>query len=255
MDGVSRLLAPFRIDDDLPVRPTATFAIVDGERVDGRNRGLLVYRDCSAVGSGEDPSAVVAALLTALNRAAVDRCEFFAAHAGVVAIGGTAVAFPAESGRGKSTLTAACLKAGFEYVSDEAICVDPETDDLIAYPKPIGLSPWSRAALDVDDNAVAFPSDAHEAFVTAGDLGAGVAQGPLDLRHIVVAEYGHDSSNLQEIPGSQAMQALLEMSFNHYKFGAEAFHLASRLANDSRAWRLSYHEPVEAALMLRDRLV
>ena len=180
MDGVSRLLAPFRIDDDLPVRPTATFAIVDGERVDGRNRGLLVYRDCSAVGSGEDPSAVVAALLTALNRAAVDRCEFFAAHAGVVAIGGTAVAFPAESGRGKSTLTAACLKAGFEYVSDEAICVDPETDDLIAYPKPIGLSPWSRAALDVDDNAVAFPSDAHEAFVTAGDLGAGVAQGPLE---------------------------------------------------------------------------
>lgn len=254
MEGIDHLLAAFRVADELPVRPTATFGIVDGEQVDGRQPGVLVYRDCSAVGSGADAAAIVASLLTSLNRAAVERCEVFAAHAGVVALGKTAVAFPAESGNGKSTLTAACLKSGFSYVSDEAICVDAETDTLINYPKPIGLSPWSRNALGLDGEALAFPSKSQEAFATAADLDATIAEEPVELRHIVMSEYGHETARLEPLPGSQAMRTLLEMSFNHYKFGAEAFHLASRLANGTSAWHMTYGDPMEAADLLKDRL-
>ncbi len=49
------------------------------------------------------------------------------------------------------------------------------------------------------------------------------------------------------------MRVLLEMSFNHYKFGAQAFLLAARLANQSTAWRLTYDDPLRAGQLLWER--
>ena len=43
------------------------------------------------------------------------------------------------------------------------------------------------------------------------------------------------------------MVALLQFSFNHYKHGEAAFHLAAALASGVRAWRLAYNNPLEAA--------
>ncbi len=254
IDGVAGLLRPFRKDDSLPVRARHTYRLVNAERVEGRSNGFLVYRDCSAVSSGNDHAELIGSLFTSLNRAAVEGCEHFAAHAGVVAFNGRAVAFPAESGQGKSTLTAAALRSGFDYLSDEAICVDIETGGLVPYPKPIGLSPWSRQAVGVVEGDLTFAADSGEGFVTAEQLGAAIAGSGSTLSDIVIAEYGQKPTTLSEVPGSEAMHTLLKMSFNHYKFGAESFYLASRLANGSRAWRLSYDDPLEAGRLLRDRL-
>ena len=252
-DGLDRLLVPFRLDAQVPVRARNTYALVDGEHVQGRQAKLLVYRDCQLIGSGGDASAVITSLLTSLNRAVVDECDLFAAHAGVVASGETAIALPAESGDGKSTLTGACLRAGFGYGSDEAICVNLENGTVVPYPKPLGLSAWSRTVLDIDDATLAFPAGSSEGYVTAADLGADIAKGPLRLEHVVISEYGHGAPELVEIAGSEAMRVLLEMSFNHYKFGAQAFQLAARLANQSTAWRLTYDDPLQAGRLLWDR--
>jgi hypothetical protein len=62
-------------------------------------------------------------------------------HAGVVAAGGAAIAFPGPSGAGKTTLTVACLLAGLEYGSDEALCLDWETGAVLPYPRPLALTP------------------------------------------------------------------------------------------------------------------
>ena len=252
-DGIDRLLRPFRIEGRIPVRARNTYAIADGKQVEGREEGLLVYRDCQLIGSGARPSAAVASLLTSLNRSAVDSWNFFAAHAGVVAAGEMAVALPAESGDGKTTLTGACLRAGFDYASDEAICVDLGSGAVLPYPKPLGLSEWSREALGVDDSTLAFPAGSSEGFATAADLGAGIADGPLRLEHVVISEYGHGAPELVEVAGSEAMRVLLEMSFNHFRFGVHAFQLAARLANQARTWRLTYDDPLEAARLLKER--
>lgn len=251
--GLDRLLAPLRVDDGLPTRARHTYALVDGDHVEGRGSGLLVYRDCSAIGTGTDHGTLIASLLISLNRAAVDKCDMFAAHAGVVSNGGVTIALPAASGHGKSTLTAACLRAGFDYVSDEAISVEVSTAEVVPYPKPIGLSEWSRKTLGVEDSALAFPAGPAEGFVTAEQLGASVADGPLGLDHVVIAEYGHEKTELVEAPGSEAMRVLLEMSFNHYKFGVDAFQLAARLANEAQTWRLTYGDPLEAGGLLMER--
>ena len=67
-------------------------------------------------------------LLALLNRTALAQCRSYAVHAGAVARSGAVTAFPAVSGAGKTTLTAACLRSGFDYVSDEALVL--ATDGL-----------------------------------------------------------------------------------------------------------------------------
>src|SRR5207248_7631775 len=48
-------------------------------------------------------------------------------HAGVVATGENCILLPASPGSGKSSLTAALVKRGFRYFSDEVSLVEPAT--------------------------------------------------------------------------------------------------------------------------------
>ena len=116
-------------------RPTAEVRVtadVDGYVVD----------DGGSPARARDLEEVLELLLAVVNRTAVLQCRDFAAHAGVVASDGTAVAFPARSGVGKSTLVGACLQQGWAYVSDEALVVRPSTD-VRPYAKPLSLHTWS----------------------------------------------------------------------------------------------------------------
>ena len=89
-------------------------------------------------------------LSSALNSTAMELTPHLAVHAGVVRRGDIVVAFPARSGVGKSTLTGACLREGFEYVSDEALCLSYDDHLVHPYPRPIGLSAWSAPELGVN---------------------------------------------------------------------------------------------------------
>ncbi len=55
-------------------------------------------------------------------------------HATAVAIGGKAVAFLGDCGYGKSTLAAACVKAGFPLVTDDLLVLKKTHGQLLAYP-------------------------------------------------------------------------------------------------------------------------
>ena len=50
----------------------------------------------------------------------------------------------------KSTLTAALVKNGFNYLTDELVVIDPTTLEVTPYPKSIDLSPASKALLGID---------------------------------------------------------------------------------------------------------
>ncbi len=55
-------------------------------------------------------------------------------HAGVVSDGETLTLLPAASGRGKSTLTAGLVHAGYQYFSDEAALLEDETFATVPVP-------------------------------------------------------------------------------------------------------------------------
>ena len=109
------------------------------------------FRDCTELLSGPTRQNALATLLADLNQRAVAGFEGFAVHAGVVQLGSRTAAIPVDSGGGKSTLTAALVLAGLEYLSDEGLCIDYDTGVVEPYPKPISLAHWSRKALGLDD--------------------------------------------------------------------------------------------------------
>lgn len=68
-------------------------------------------------------------------------------HAGAVALTGRAVIVSGPSGAGKSTLTAALVREGFGYLSDEVAAIDPDTGRVRPYAKPLGLRPPAERLL------------------------------------------------------------------------------------------------------------
>jgi hypothetical protein len=64
-------------------------------------------------------------------------------HSAVLVHGGRAVLFPAETGAGKTTLTAALAAHGYGYFSDEIAIIDPETVRVSPLPLPMSVKPGS----------------------------------------------------------------------------------------------------------------
>lgn len=86
----------------------------------------------------------VGRLMWSINRGAVTQTSrLVRVHASVAERDGLAVVLPAAMEAGKTTLVAALVRDGFSYLSDEVAAIDPETGEVVAYPKPLGLDPGS----------------------------------------------------------------------------------------------------------------
>jgi len=233
-DRVDRLLGV--LERPLRARPSNTFSLAT------KNDKLTLYRDCNYLAAHDDKEVMILRALAELNRAAVAATPHFAVHAGVVGSEDHVFVIAADSGGGKSTLTAAMLQQGLEYGSDEALCLDDEAL-VVPYPKPISLDSWSWNALGLT------PDDTftEEAPFTAGDLGAGLLgdrRAPTDL---LIPSFTDGYPSLTSLPASAVVSSLLQLSFNHYRDGARAFHLSTSLARKMRAWRVEVGNPIETA--------
>jgi hypothetical protein len=188
-------------------------------------------------------------LNSALNSTAMELSPCLCIHAGVVACDEGVVAFPGRSGVGKSTLTSACLQRGFDYVSDEGLCLDYDLATVRPYPRPLGLSPWSAAAMG--GGGVEAGEDL---LMSAADLGSRVSlpDAPrLRVSHIVLLDRRPGiAAALDEAERREAIEALLTMSFNHYKRPADSLGLVARVVAAARVSRLTYSDPHEAASLL-----
>ncbi len=64
---------------------------------------------------------------------------------------GRIIVMPAPPSAGKSTLTAALVAAGCDYLGDESVGIHPD-GSLLGYPKPLTLSPESRRVLGLAES-------------------------------------------------------------------------------------------------------
>lgn len=234
------LLAPFA-RTDAAARLRHTFHVTDRPE-----EGLRAFNECRRLAAGDDPTVILSGLISGINRVVVEALTLFAVHSGVVQHGERVLAFPARTGEGKTTLTAACLLSGFDYISDEALVLDDD-GNVVVYPKPLALTEWSCETLGLNGSR-------DETLFTAVELGAGIGSGGLGVTDIVISEYGSTGETLVELPHSQGVAALLSHSFNHYKDPERAFRLATSVADRARVWRLEYDDPLQAAKVLRETL-
>lgn len=137
------------------------------------------------------------------------------------------------------------MLTGYDYVSDEALVLDSDAH-VHAYPKPLAFSEWSARKLGLAGNGT-------EILATAADLGGRIGRGRR-LTDVVISEYGHDRPELEPMPKSQAVAALIEFSFNHFKAPERAFRIATAVARDVSVWRLHYNDPTPAIRLVTEKL-
>ncbi len=68
-------------------------------------------------------------------------------HAAGLSKGDRTVVLSGTSGSGKTTLTAGLIARGWDYLSDEAVVVDPTTRRITPYPKPLTVKAGSQPVL------------------------------------------------------------------------------------------------------------
>jgi hypothetical protein len=69
-------------------------------------------------------------------------------HAGgVAAVDGQTIVLHGASGAGKTTLTTALVAQNLAYVTDETVCLDPETLEVEPFPKPLTVKQGSQELL------------------------------------------------------------------------------------------------------------
>lgn len=204
------------------------------------------HAGATAIAIEVEPHESPQEVLTLLNMTALAQCRSFAVHAGVVGGASGAIAIPAVSGAGKSTLTAACVRLGLTYLSDEALVVAWDTGEVLGYPKWLSLSSWSAEHVGLA------PFVEPERAFSARELGAVVETGPVPLAHVVLPRRASGEARLTPISRARAANELLTMSFNHYQQPARAFSLAAELARGSQAWELEYADAAAGAALLRD---
>ena len=90
------------------------------------------------------PSIALRDLVRRLNAEVIASAEdLVVMHAAGATRDGVGVLLPASSESGKTTLVAGLTRAGWGYLSDEAIGIDPATLRLHAYLKPMSVDPGS----------------------------------------------------------------------------------------------------------------
>jgi hypothetical protein len=218
---------------------------------DPDNDATALYHDGSVLATG-GPAGLTNRWVQEANQRFVLAATTFAAHAGVVGSDRGVAALVAESGAGKTTLTGASVLAGLRYGSDEALCVSAD-GTVVPYPKPLGMSSWTRSALEI--GCPAGFEELEEAPIVPETLGAAILEPGRRLTHVIIPEVEPGSApELSPMSPSEVMGALISNSFNHYRDPAGTFALTADLARSTVGYRLRYSEPAEAAAALRQLL-
>lgn len=211
--------------------------------VDG---GWQLWVDDAGRGFRTEWRELLPIVVTEINRRAVDQMAWFGAHAGVVAVGRAVVAFPGESGVGKSTAVAACVAAGATYVSDEALVLTPE-GRVVPYPRPICLSPGMASRLGMTGIG-----DTEEVALAVADVPVLSTGETASLEHVVLLNrVAGAAARLTELPRADTAIHLLRNSFNHYRDPAGALRVTTAVARRARCWELTYDGPEDVPASVR----
>lgn len=202
---------------------------------------------------------LVGVFLWHLNqRVMLETTSTLTVHAGVVSHDGRALIFPGDANAGKSTLVAALVHAGFQYLSDEAALID--LDDAIVHPyhRSVSLEPGSWPLLPwLRPHAAAggFPEPrdlwllpAHE--IAPGGLGAACAPGHIVFPRLAVGEGIH----LRAVSRAESLRRMARRTTNLAAHGTAGFHALVRTVAASSCWEISL-DGVDGAVDALRRLV
>jgi hypothetical protein len=244
---VASVLAPLRSPE-----PATTVLRVD-EVADGWEVGVDGARPV-VVGSRLAAAMRVVGEVNSLAVASVP--GHLVLHAGAVTDGRGAALLPGVSNAGKSTLTAALVRAGLGYLTDEAAAVD-ETGEVRPFPKAIALDPGSFDLFpDLAPGATTGLAGAlasREWHVDPGRVGV---TGPAGRVRVVICPRWRagSSTRLHRLAPAEALHVLLGEAFDFAGAGPVVFPRLARLVETVPVYRLGYGD-LDAAAATVQRLL
>jgi hypothetical protein len=176
-------------------------------------------------------TGLVDSIVHHVNLKAIDAEYAVMSHAGGVERDGAACVFPAHMESGKTTLTAGLVRAGFAYLTDEAVAFGWESGEIEPYPKPLSIDAGSQLLFPElapppppGDDAVAraqwqVPPDS----IRPGAVGARCR-----ARYVVFPEYVSGADTALE-PMSRAA-GLVELARNTFEFRSHSRRALDALA-------------------------
>ena len=185
--------------------------------------------------------------------------DFLFLHAGVVSRLGRALLLPARMDCGKSSLTLALMRAGWDYLSDELAPIDPVTRRVYPFPKLIGLDadglqlfPGLEERLD-DRNGLS--SELTERYVRPGDVESRVAD-PSKVAWLVfpTSDFG-GPARLTPLPTAAAVEAMAKNCFNLFRYEDRGVALLAKVAKEGRAFTITGGSPTERAELITQQVV
>lgn len=224
-------------DDDTATAAGAELRVVTGGP--SRDGVVVLDGDHTLFGPG-DVDTAVAHVVWEVNRRTVDASDgYLLVHGAAAARDGLAVVVAAPSGAGKSTFVSELVRAGWAYLTDEAVAVDLVTRLVVPYPKPIAVA---------GDGGV-------ERFVAPGAAPSGVAAP--SLPRVVLTPDRRDGASVSFEPMTRAETVvhLAEQSFNFRRIGCDGFEAAVAVARESVCLRVRYGEAADAVRALESELV
>ena len=170
-------------------------------------------------------------------------------HASAVVTPRGALGFMADPGTGKSTLAAACAKAGQPLLTDDLLALEERPEGFIAFPgfASVSLSNLSLGAL-FQNRAAKGPAPTGEGkrrLVVDGRW-ARFADTPVPLRGLIVLRRGsaRAPTSMERLPRLEAFRSLLDhtncMSILSIDLLRRQMKFLARLANEIPVWDLSF---------------
>ncbi len=206
-----------------------------------QDRYALLYGGAPLIRSA-DVSDVIHHFMWHVNSEAVRHTgDFLLIHAGAISTpDGAGILLPAGTGSGKTTLVAALLRAGFDYLSDEAGAIDPVSRKLYPYPKALTLKRGSFdlfAELRPASNVARFAEN--QWHVRPRDIGSGGIGGPCDISIVVSISYREGAATeMTEMSAAAAVHELARSAMNLSFYRARALLLLAEVARRATNYRL-----------------
>jgi hypothetical protein len=254
-----RILSPFEVPLDpneersppIPGMPPIYSLLDLGEGSQSRYRLRFSGGDLIRSDKRSDP---LLHLLWHINAEAFRRTgDFLLIHAGAVVAPSTraAILLPGGTGSGKTTLVAALISEGFDYLSDEAAAIDPVSH--LVYPFPRALA-FKQGSWDVvASSSTRFPvaredgSIGDQRHVLAEEVRPSSLAGPSPLRTIVSVKYEAGcSTEITPLTRAAAAVRLAEGALNLRIYRERGIKLIGRVVRNADCYQMTGGDLSEA---------
>jgi hypothetical protein len=143
VEPLAPVIAPFRVRGGAaaPLAPKVRYEI----RSSDREGQVSAYAGDERLATGRSTQSVLGGLSWHINRSVIEHSvdRYVLMHAAAATLAGVTVVLAADMESGKTTTVAGLLRSGFDYVTDEAVALDPETGRVSPFSKTLSLDPGS----------------------------------------------------------------------------------------------------------------